>query len=197
MRLGIVLATAVALAAVALAHAAPYVDEKFEQGVPPPRWTASKSGPGAGWDPETGGPWGTFAVGWASSSAGAERWARMNTYDFTVPDDTALSFRFSYRYGHGGFEADNRATFSLLYAAQPEEVITSRRISLTSTWGVFSGSASVSRGGVVKARFEVWVQNRHPQHVAIYAWDLDNVVIDVSEPAVSPTSLGRVRALFR
>jgi hypothetical protein len=181
----------------ALAYAAPYVDENFEGGVPPARWTSSKSGPGAGWDPEEGGPWGTCARGWASSSAGAERWARMDTFAFEVPADTTLTFRFNYKYGHGGFEAENRATFSLLYATQPEEVFASHPMTLTSTWRVFNGNASATRVSMVKARFEVWVQNRHPQRVATYAWDLDNVVIDVSEPAVSPTSLGRVRALFR
>ncbi len=186
-----------ALAAAGFADAATYVDEKFEQSVPPPRWTSSKSGAGAGWDAEAGGPWGKFAVGWASSSASAERWAKMDTYSFAVPAKTELAFRFDYKYGHGGFEAENRATFSLLYATQPEEVFASHRIPLTSTWRVFRGTAVATHEGLVKARFEVWVQNRHPQHVAVYAWDLDNVVVDAGEPAVSPTSLGRVRAVFK
>lgn len=181
----------------ALAHAAAYVDENFEGGVPPARWTSSKSGSGAGWDPEEAGPWGKYAVGWASSSASAERWAKMNTYSFDVPANATFTFRFDYKYGHGGFEAENRATFSLLYATQPEEVFTSHPITLTSTWRVFNGNPSSPRGGLMKARFEVWVRNRHPQHVAVYAWDVDNVVITASEPAVEPTSLGRVRALFR
>ena len=181
----------------ALAHAEPYVDENFEGGVPPAWWTSSKSGPGAGWDPEEAGPWGKYAVGWASSSASAECWAKMDTYAFAVPADATFTFRFDYKYGHGGFEAENRATFRLLYATQPEEVFASHPITLTSTWRVFNGNASSPRGGLVKARFEVWVLNRHPQRVAVYAWDVDNVVIAASEPAVAPTSLGRVRALFR
>jgi hypothetical protein len=185
------------LAGAMLAHAAVYVDEDFEQGVPPPGWTSTKSGPGAGWDPEEGGPWGKYAVGWASSSAGVERWAKMDTYSFAVPGEATVKFRFDYKYGYGGFEAENRATFSLLYATQPEEVFASRAMELASAWRVISGNASASRAGMVKARFEVWVQNRHPQHVASYAWDVDNVIIEASAPAVSPTSLGRVRALFR
>jgi hypothetical protein len=190
------LIVAAALAAAVLAAAAPYVDEGFENGVPPPRWTSTKSGVGAGWDPEEGGPWGKFAVGWASSSAGAERWARMETFGFEVPPDTTLTFRFNYKYGHGGFEAENRATFSLLYATQPEEVFASRAMAPAAEWRVLSARTPATRAGTVKARFEVWVLNRHPQRVATYAWDLDNVVVDASEPAVSPTSLGRVKALF-
>ncbi len=187
----------VILVAAAVAQAAPYVDENFEQGVPPSGWTTSKSGSGAGWDAEENGPWGKFAVGWASSSANAERWARMDTFAFDVPAETILTFNFNYKYGHGGFEAENRATFSLLYASQPEETFASRPMTLTSTWQVCRGNASAPHGGGVKARFEVWVQNRHPVHVATYAWDLDNVLIEASEPAVEATSLGRVRALFR
>jgi hypothetical protein len=122
----------------------------------------------------------------------------METYSFAVPAKTELAFRFDYKYGHGGFEAENRATFSLLYATQPEEVFASHRIPLTSTWRVFSGKASATRGGLVKVRFEVWVQNRHPQRVAIYAWDVDNVVVvDAGEYAVAPASLGRIRAVFK
>ncbi|HUV85743.1 MAG TPA: hypothetical protein VMX79_01365 [bacterium] len=186
-----------ALAAAGLTDATVYVDEGFEQSVPPPRWTSSKSGAGAGWDPEEAGPWGRFAVGWASSSKDAERWAKMETYSFIVPAKAELAFRFDYKYGHGGFEAENRATFSLFYATQPEEVFASYGLGLTSTWRVFSGKASAARRDLVKARFEVWVQNRHPQRVAVYAWDLDNVVVNTREPAVFPTSLGRVRAIFR
>lgn len=185
------------LAAAVVAQGAPYVDEDFEQGVPPSGWTASKSGPGAGWDPEENGPWGKFAVGWASSSASAERWARMDTFAFDVPASATLDFRFNYRYGYNGLEAENRATFSLLYASQPEETFASRAMALASTWRAFRGNASAPHGGNVKARFEVWVMNRHPQHVSTYAWYLDNVVIEASEPAVEATSLGRVRALFR
>ncbi len=188
---------AAALASAALAGAAPYVDEGFDNGVPPPRWTVTKSGEGAGWDSEEGGPWGKFALGWASSSAGAERWARMDTFAFEVPAETALTFRFNYKYGHGGFEADNRATFMLLYAEEPVEIFASRAIALASSWRALNGRASATRGGLVKARFEIWVQNRHPQRVATYSWGLDNVVVEASEPAVSATSLGRVRALFR
>jgi hypothetical protein len=181
----------------AVAQGAAYVDEDFEQGVPPSGWTSSKSGPGAGWDPEENGPWGKFAVGWASSSASAERWARMATFAFDVPAATMLNFRFNYKYGYSGFEAENRATFSLFYDTQPEETFSSRAMALASTWRVFQGNAPAPRGGRVKARFEVWVMNRHPQHISTYAWDLDNVLIDASEPAVEATSLGRVRALFR
>lgn len=186
-----------ALAAAGLADATVYVDEDFEESVPPPRWTSSKSSEGAGWDPEEAGPWGRFAVGWASSSGGAERWAKMETYSFTVPAEAELAFRFDYKYGHGGFEAENRATFSLFYATHPEEVFASYAMRLTSAWRIFSGKASGARGGLVKARFEVWVRNQHPRRVAVYAWDLDNVVVNTREPAVSPTSLGRVKALFR
>jgi hypothetical protein len=186
-----------ALAAAGLADATVYVYEDFEQGVPPAGWTSSKSGAGAGWDPEEAGPWGRFAVGWASSSGGAERWAKMETYSFAVPANTELAFRFDYKYGHGGFEAKNRATFSLFYATQPEELLASHEMRLTSTWRVFSGNECAARAGMVKARFEVWVQNQHPRRVAVYAWDLDTVVVNTREPGVSPTSLGRVKALFR
>ena len=197
MRLWVVLTTASTVAAAAFAHAVNYVDEGFGQGVPPAGWNETKSGPGAGWDPEEGGPWGTYAVGWASSSADAERWARMDTFAFDVTGAASLTWRFNYEYGHGGFESDNSAKFTLLYPTQPEEIISSRTIELASDWRVLSGSASIPHGGNVVGRFDVWVKNRHPRHVAVYSWRLDNVVIYASEPAVSPTSLGRVRALFR
>ncbi|MEE9456259.1 MAG: hypothetical protein V3W11_03805 [bacterium] len=181
------------LAAAGFADATVYVDENFEQGVPPPRWTSSKSGEGAGWDAEAGGPWLTYALGWASSSAGAERWAKMDTYSFGVPAEAELAFRFDYKYGHGGYEAPNRATFSLIYAAYPEQVFASHGMMLTSTWRGFEGTAVATRGGLVKVRFEVWVRNPHPRHVAIYAWNVDNVlVVDAGEYAVEPASLGRV-----
>ncbi len=187
-----------ALAAAGFANAAVYVDEGFENGVPPPRWASSKSGEGAGWDAETGGPWWTYALGWASSSAGAERWAKLETYSFGVPAEAELAFRFDYKYGHGGYEAPNRATLTLLYAEYPEEIFASHGMLLTSTWRGFKGTAVATRGGLVKVRFEVWVQNPHPRRVATYAWDVDNVlVVDAGEYAVAPTSLGRVRALFK
>ncbi len=186
------------LAAAGLADAKVYVDENFEQSVPPPGWTSSKSGEGAGWDAEAGGPWGTYALGWASSSAGVERWAKMDTYSFTVPAEAKLAFRFDYKYGHGGYEAPNRATFALLYAAYPEQIFASHGMMLTSTWRGFEGTAVATRGGLVKVRFEVWVKNPHPRRVAIYAWDVDNVVVvDAGEYAVAPASLGRVRAVFK
>jgi hypothetical protein len=197
MKLWFTVATALVWAA-AFAHATAYVDENFEGGVPPPHWESSKSGAGAGWDGESGGPSGTYARGWATSTADVERWAKMDTYVFDVPPNTTVEFRFDYKYGHGGFEAPNRATFILLYAGYPEEVITSFGMELTSTWRVFERKVVPPRGGLVKARLEVWVRNPHPRRSATYIWDVDNVLVaDEAYHAVAPTSLGRVKALFR
>ncbi len=183
--------------AAALAQATGYVNENFECGVPPPRWTVGRSGEGAVWEGRAGGPWGRYARGWATSMANAERWAKMDTYAFDVPANATVEFRVDYEYGHGGFEAPNRATFFLLYATSPEEVIASFGMPLASTWRGFDGKAAVARGGLVKARLEIWVRNPHTQRVAVYTWDVDNVLVaDVARHAVGPASLGRVKALF-
>lgn len=182
----------------AFAHATSYVDENFERGVPPPRWTVARSGEGCGWDGETSGPWGICARGWATSTGGAERWARMDTYAFDVPAGSTVEFRFDYKYGHGGYEAPNGATFILLSATSAGEVIASYGMPLTSTWRIFDGKAAAVRGASVKVRFEVWVRNPHPQRNAVYVWDVDNLLVaNEAYHVVTPASVGRVKVLFR
>ena len=122
----------------------------------------------------------------------------MDTYAFDVPAGATVEFRFDYKYGQGGFEAPNRATFALLYATPPGEVIGSYGMPLASTWRIFDGRVVAARGGFVRVRLEVWVCNPHPQRTAVYVWDVDNLLVaNEAYHAVVPTSLGRVKALFR
>ena len=195
MRLLAVIVTTLALTAAA--YATGYVSEKFEEGVPPAKWTVKSKG-SAGWTERTGGPWGRYARGAAASSNNDESWAKMDTYAFNVAANTNLEYRFDYKYGHGGFAAASYAKFYLLYVGPPEEIITSAGMALTSKWVVFTGKPVAKRAGAVKARLEIWVKNPDPGHTAVYAWDVDNVVIaKAANHAVSPTSLGRVKALFK
>jgi hypothetical protein len=199
MRASVMVAIVVtaALAVAAPAYATGYVAEKFEKAVPPAKWTVKTKG-SAGWTQRTGGPWGNYARGAAASSNNNESWAKMDTYSFNVAANTTLEYRFDYKYGHGGFAAPSYAKFYLFYVGPPEEEITSAGMALTSKWVVFTGKPVAKRSGAVKARFEVWVKNPDTRHTAVYAWDVDNVVIaKAANHAVSPTSLGRVKALFK
>lgn len=188
---------AVALTAASFACATAYVDEDFGGSFPPPGWTTRSGGGSAGWDVEGGGPWGSYAVGWAYSTDNVERWAELDTCAFHVDADTAVEFRFDYKYVYGGIEAPNYAEFSLFYAGAPEQVIGTDRVARTSSWREEKGDMPAPKAGSVKARFKVWVRNPSSQS-SIYEWAVDNVLINDKEGhAVAPTSLGRVKALFR
>ncbi len=188
---------AIAVMAASFAGATAYVDEDFSGTFPPARWTTRSSGGGAGWDVQSGGPSGNYALGWAYSTGNVERWAELDTYAFHVDANTTVEFRFDYRYVYGGIEAPNYGEFSLFYPGTPVQVIGTRRVARTSSWREEKGEMRASKAGSVKARFKVWVRNPS-NHSSIYEWDLDNVLInDKKRHAVLPESAGRVKALFR
>jgi hypothetical protein len=185
------------LTAASIAGATAYVDEDFTGSFPPPRWTTQNSGGSAGWDRQSGGPSGNYALGWAFSMDNVERWAQLVTYAFRVEANTTVEFRFDYRYFYGGITAPNYAEFALFYAETPTELIGSRRVGLATSWAEYAAEIKAPRAGSIKARFKVWVRNPST-HSSIYEWDVDNVLInDKTVHAVSPVSIGRVKALYR
>jgi hypothetical protein len=178
------------------AGATAYIDEGFEGPFPPGGWGVEKT-VNAGWDLQEGGPWCNYAIGWASSTDGIVRWARMDTPTFDVAAGTTVEFRYDYDLGCNGYPAEHYARFSLYYVGPPAETLVQRDMLLAADWRTYSDYIVVTRAGSVAARFEIYVKN--PSfHTSVYAWDIDNVLInDKRYHAVEPTSMGRVRAIYR
>jgi hypothetical protein len=195
MRLSYVFAVVVLVNALSVG-AAPYIDEGFEGAFPPAGWAIENTS-SAGWDRTEDGPWGRYAAGWASSSNGHEAHAGLTTSSFNVAVGTVVEFRYDYRLSDNGYPSTYHAGFYLYYIDRPHEYVFQCNAPLSVPWCELTGNVTAPRNGNMAAHFDISVYNG-TSHSSAYVWELDNFLVnDKQVHAVAPTSLGRVRALFR
>ena len=192
MKSVLIIAVTAALAATALA--ADFVREGFEGSTfPPAEWKVETNGNGSGaWRREAGGPWGAYALGMVSSVGYEDPWAVLSTY-FDLPARTIIYYGFYYRaQGEGNYATNFRITnlgMSGGYLVPP--------LPLGNTnWKYLSGFAFNPTATYVKAVWSVGCGPSAGTSSAVLG--IDRVTITDEDPyAVAPTSLGRVKALFR
>ncbi len=195
MKRVLIIAITAALAAAA-ADATDFVNEKFEGSFPPPGWTTKYEGTASGyWTQREGGPWGKYAQGIVSSYEQGYVRITLMSPEFNVKANTKVYYFFHHRfewYGHSTVETD----FYIAYVPPHSGNLIDFGLGVDGEWGSSTGWKVFGLSGRVKAYWRVWVTNYWRQ--AGGALSLDNVVISDEDPsAVSPASLGRVKALFR
>lgn len=173
-----------------------YVDEGFEGAAfPPAGWTTTASLT-AYWDKRTGGPWGNYALGSATSGGNYTSWAQLDTYPFVVGAGKDLYYRFDCSKDGGGFGAYN-VYFQVRYAGTGSVLGGGSFPWTGSSWGLFSCSANIPTAQPVFGRFYIYCGSTQ-NHWAGIAGHVDNVLFsDAPFAAVAPASLGRVKAVFR
>jgi hypothetical protein len=161
-----------------------FVDARFEGSWPPSDWEIKKEGSGD-WYWEWG-PWN--AAGSVADAPGrAELWSK----SFNPGANNLVYYRFDAYRDKEPYSSQGK--FALYYADPPVAVFHSRDIERPyRKWYVISGTVVPALNRPVRAVFSIAGGGRGFLNV-------DNVVLmdREPEPAVSPASLGRVKALFR
>jgi hypothetical protein len=189
-----VLIIAIMTAAATAATSKDFVNENFEGAFPPPGWKTVSYAEGE-WMKFPQGPWGCYAWGHAYSSEYGLCRATLTSPEFNVKAKNKYYYRFDYShsqvgYGTGGaefyikFVEPRVGTF--LNVQLPETEWTERR-------GVFYATVDAR----VKACWRVWTECYWRGHSAWVYFDRAIISDEKRFPAVAPTSLGRVKALFR
>jgi len=193
---GLVLAAAFAAAFVLVgaAEAKVYIDEDFDAGRMPSGWQARAGGNGyASYTFERRG--GGYAF-YAQVEAENERYAEveLTAPQFTVKPRT-LYYRFDFASSHYGTASTGKG-FYVKYAGASSSFFY-EGLPSASNWHEETGSFYVAEERPIVAYWRISVGAAPGRYGAGAMW-LDNVrVFDVGDFAVEPTSLGRVRALFR
>jgi len=187
----VITAAALALAAAAGAATQYYVNEKFEGKWPPAGW---RSVVGA-WQRESAGPWGNYAFGYRTTTAQERVYATFESCPFTVRANSTVYWHFCHAARTLGVPASAGVEFYLRYDGSSKNIV--RTPLAFGEWKHVYGSAKVPEARPLRAAFSGWVA-AWPGHSAYVLISLDNVQFaDESLVAVSPASLGRVKALFR
>jgi opacity protein-like surface antigen len=193
MKKVLVVAVAAVLAAGALA--ADFVREGFDRSTfPPAGWKVETNGYGSGaWRREGYGPWGAHAVGMVSSVGSEDPWAELWTYEFSIPARTEIYYGFYYWALGGG---NYGCVFHIGYVSAPGGYLVKHRPLGNTNWKYVSGHAFNLSAARVKARWSVSCGPSAGTSGVVLG--IDRVTITDEDPhAVAPTSLGRVKALFR
>ncbi|NIT36780.1 MAG: hypothetical protein GTN49_09805 [candidate division Zixibacteria bacterium] len=184
-------AAALALAAAGGAVTQYYVDERFEGTWPPAGWRRVTGS----WGQESRGPWGKYALGLCMTTAQKPIYTTLESCPFTVPAKSTVYWHFCHREETMGGVGSAGAEFYLRYDGSSENIV---KVPLV--WGRWKhayGSAQVAEAKPLRAGFSGWVW-AWPGHSAYVILSLDNVQFtDESLVAVTPSSLGRIRAMFR
>jgi hypothetical protein len=183
MKYVLIIAVAAALAAVAAATPRLALSEDFGGGqFPPAEWTTEGSGSGNWSWTNPGG----HARGNVSVAPFGNVKTKLKSAPFRVSAGTALYVLF--RYKTDGFTEVKR------YA-----VIGEWRKSVPYTanhqWTLFTEDSTPMGPGVYRLEFEMSLSGG--SHGMGGVWDIDDVQVIRRNAAVDPTSLGRVKALFR
>jgi hypothetical protein len=184
--------TAVAFALVTTSGATQYyVNEKFEGTWPPAGWRVVTGG----WLQRTEGPWGNYAFGYRTTTGQNPAYTTLESCPFTVPANSTVYWHFCHAADTMGVPASAGAEFYLRYDGSSENIVLTPLA--FGEWKHVHGSTKISEGRPLRAGFSGWV-TAWPGHSAYVLISLDNVQFaDESLVAISPTSLGRVKAVFR
>lgn len=191
----LLLAAALAFAGSA-AEAVKYIDERFDGSFPPPGWTW-RGGTLSGWTLRANGPWGNYAFGWAGVRGTTGSAATLDSKRINVPIRQRLYYSFR-ALADCTMSINPRWEFWLLYAIteEPLAYLEWRGPFYPREWRCIEGSVVVGETSPVFARFGVSAWGSTIQGHAEF-W-VDTVQLaDENLSAVSPASLGRVKALFR
>lgn len=187
-------ALATALAASGAAEAKVYIDEDFDAGRMPTGWEARASGTGyASYSFERRG--GGYAF-YAQVEAENGRYAAV---ELTAPQFTVKPRTLYYRFGFASSSYGSATAgkgFYVKYAGASSSFFY-EGLPPASNWHFETGSFYVAEEKPIVAYWEISVAAAPGRYGSGSMW-LDNVIIaDDANFAVDPTSLGRVRALFR
>jgi hypothetical protein len=189
-KLAITAAAASALTAAAAGATQYYVNERFEGAWPPAGWRVVAGG----WVRETGGPWGNYALGYRTTSGQERVYTTLESCPFTVRASSTVYWHFCHAARTLGVPASAGTEFYLRYDGSSENIFSTPLA--FGEWRHVYGSTKVAEARPLRAGFSGWV-TAWPGHSAYVIITLDSVQFaDESLVAVSPTSLGRVKALF-
>ena len=170
-----------------------YLDERFEGAFPPDGWT--NQGNQGGWDQRSGGPSAKYAHSYLYGSSTYNGWATLESPAMNIPSGTVY-YRFEYYYGYGGWPYGNLAEFVLYYAGTAVQLV---RVTFPGgmNWGVCAGTAVVSQSLPVVARWRHTCSS-YGMHGSTATFNVDTTQIsDAPMTAVTPASLGRIKALYK
>ncbi len=187
---------AVALILPAAAFGTYYLNEGFEGSqFPPPGWKKKQTGSGIIWYRNGGGPWGYYADGGGEPPVGTEGSATLESPPINWEKGKTLYYHFKWRFGIGGSMGGN-AGFYLTYADTQHQLVSWRVRFNWPDWDTLYASVVVTRTAPIIAKWQVdaWSVGM----VTSIDFNVDGVKItDESMAAVEPSSLGKVKALFR
>ncbi|MGD8718193.1 MAG: hypothetical protein PVH29_05155 [Candidatus Zixiibacteriota bacterium] len=186
MRLRISFAALAATAALCAATPPAFVEEDFEGSqFPPEGWTASGSGSDWGWSNPGG-----YADGYATSTVASTASCRIYSPPFYL--EGAQRVRATFRYvatGSGGAPTDHAIYFT-------GNGVCASSLPKTTGWEYYEW---VSPSAWAYTDFRIgWVATVYsPYNSGTGILRLDDVEIVLYNVGVSPTSIGRVKALYR
>lgn len=191
------LLVAAALALTAAGAAKDFVNEDFEGAFPPAGWTTAYEGNGSGrWSRASDGPWGCYAYGSASSAEAGLVRAIFMSPQFNVKANTKTYYRFDYGHfdnGHGVGGAE----FYVACVDPPGADLVYTKLEVPPKWVERAGDFSSAVDRRVKACWRVWADCYWRYHYSFLFFDNAIISDEKRYPGVAPTSLGRVKALFR
>jgi len=192
----IVLLVAAFAFAGSVAETVKYIDERFDGSFPPPGWSR-RGGTLSGWKLRANGPWGNYAFGWAEVRGTTGSSATLDSKHVRFPIRRRLYYSFR-ALADCTMSINPRWEFWLLYAGteEPLEYLEWRGPFWPREWRCIEGSVFVGKTLPVFARFRVSAWGNTIQGGAQFYVDTVQVA-DEELTAVSPASLGRVKALFK
>jgi hypothetical protein len=179
------------------AFAENFVNENFEGRFPPEGWRKEIEGYGR-WIKSPNGPWGSCAWGTAGTTGTGYSRAALFSHSFYLERDVYVYYKLNYNVNWGIENEGIVWTRFLLYYDQPGSGYLLRRtLPDSGYWPECSGRITNSKAGRLKAGFKAEVRTYGGGGFIMLL--VDNVIVSDRKisPAVSPASLGRVKALFR
>jgi len=179
------------------AAAVTFIDERFNNGCPPPGWTTQNNGR-TSFNLGSGGPAGPYATASATiSSMTSPAWAYLDSTPFNITQGQTLYYRFQYDMYRSPSLGSAWGTFYIIVTVGGQILTSWSRNSTTGEWTEYSGYYVPLYDATVVARwrFDCAVSSMGGQSGR---FSIDTCQIGTeSFAAVAPASLGRVRAVFR
>jgi hypothetical protein len=173
----------VAVAGLAWASPSVPVDEDFSGGTFPPQgWYSNGSGSGS-WSWQNNGG---YAQGYVNVGSLQSVTTSLYTFYFHITGGTTVHVDFNYK--TDGFPECSRYVNLGTWG-------TSVPYTMNHEWTPFTDSTAPSSSGDYQLEFRMVFHGG--SHGGSSVWHVDDVVVTLENTAVSPTSLGRVRALYR
>jgi hypothetical protein len=174
-----------------------YIDERFNNGCPPPGWTTQDNGRGHFY-PGSSGPYGSYAYAYSTvSSMTSPGWAYLESTSFNIVQGQTLYYRFQYDFYRSPSLGSAWGAFYIVVPVSGQILTSWSRNTTSGDWTEMSGTYVPPYNATVAARWrlDVAVSSMGGQ---TGRFSIDTCQIGTDDfAAVAPASLGRVKAVFR